>query len=398
MKVATSNVGWCQQIRYIIFGQFIIIAMLDMSDPYWPLIIASYHTFQPKILQYWSGAIYMAPMLTTIFTTLLWTKIGERVGFKKMILRSGIALAATQWALIFLKNPWEILIIRLLQGAIAGFTAAAQAWSLKLTPIQTHSRTVGSLQSATALGSIVGPVCGGVLANYYGYLSIFILSGIVCVLVSIFLGFFLVESPLNKGNIKNKTKQVKKTFPQQNFLLSLICFTQAARWMSTPFFSLYIVKKLHSGSMAVGVIYALMALAMSITTPNLGRLLDRPRGRLFWSKAILIIALLLSGLVYFSYAFVTKISLAFILSLFLGISFGAISLILFTFLLKEIKDDSRSHLVGLGNTSLKLGNLLGIIVGSIIQAETNFLISFIFIGVFYFFLAGLSLRCVKGAS
>ncbi len=43
----------------------------------------------------------MVPMLTTIFTTLLWTKIGERVDFKKMILRSGVALATAQWALIF---------------------------------------------------------------------------------------------------------------------------------------------------------------------------------------------------------------------------------------------------------------------------------------------------------
>ncbi|MEN9916942.1 MAG: hypothetical protein RLY40_874 [Pseudomonadota bacterium] len=392
MKIATTTLSWCQQTRYMIFSQFIIIAMLDMSDPYWPLIIASYHSFHPKILQYWSGAIYMAPLLTTIFTTLLWTKIGERVGYKKMILRAGIALATTQWALIFLKNPGEILLVRLLQGALAGFTAAAQAWSLKITPVQVHSRIVGRLQSATALGSIVGPICGGVLANYYGYLSIFIISGITCALVSIFLARFLVESSLNIENIKNKVKRIKKIYPGQNLLLLLICFTQAARWMSTPFFSLYIVKKLHSGNITVGFIYALMALAMSLTTPNLGRIVDRQGNSLFWSKTILVIALLLSGLVYFGYAFVTQLSLVFLLSLFLGISFGAISLILFTFLLKGIKDNRRSRLVGLGNTSLKLGNLLGIMIGSIIQAESNFLISFIFIGVFYFFLAGLSLR------
>jgi len=391
MNIKASNVGWCQQTRYIIFGQLIIIAMLDMSDPYWPLIIASCHTFHPKILQYWSGAIYMAPMLTTIFTTLIWTKIGDYVGFKKMILRSGVALAATQWALIFFKNPWEILLIRLLQGALAGFTAAAQAWSLKITPTQTHSRIVGRLQSATAIGSIVGPVCGGFLANYYGYLSIFIIAGIVCMLISIFLAFFLVESPINKEKVKSKIKHVKKICPRQNALLLLICFTQAARWMSTPFFSLYVVKKLHSGNLTVGIIYALMALAMSLTTPNLGRILDR-RDYLLWSKTILVIALLISGLVYVGYAFITKASLAFILSLFLGVSFGAITLILFTLLLKGINDDRRSQLVGLGNTLLKLGNLLGILIGSIIQAESNFLISFVVIGTFYFFLAGLSLR------
>ena len=317
MKIATSDSAWCQQIRYIILSQIIIIAMLDMSDPYWPLILSSYLSFDPKTLQYWTGAIYMAPMLTTIFTTLFWVKIGEKVGYKKMILRAGLALAITQWALISFKNPWWILVIRLLQGALAGFTAAAQAWSLKITPIKTHSRIVGRLQSATALGSIVGPICGGLLANYYGYLSIFITSGFVCVLVSVLLAKFLIENPIHNENIINTNKKIKKIYPGENFLLFLICFTQAARWMSTPFFSLYVVEQLDSGNITVGIIYALMALMMSLTTPNLGRLIDRQNSNMIWGKRILIAALLVSGLVYCSFAFVTKAYLAFILSLFL---------------------------------------------------------------------------------
>lgn len=388
----TSNSAWCQQTHYIIFGQLIVIAMLDMSDPYWPLILSSLHSFDAKALQYWSGAIYMAPLLTTIFTTLVWTKIGERIGFKKMILRAGFALAATQWALIFFKNPWWILLIRVLQGGLAGFTAAAQAWALKITPINSHNQIVGRLQSATALGSIIGPICGGFLANYYGYLSIFLASGFVCVLVSVLLAKFLVENPIYKENIKNKIKKIKKIYPGENFLLSLICFSQAARWMPTPFFSLYVVEQLHSGNITVGIIYALMALAMSLTTPNLGRVMDRQNAQVVFGRKILILALLISGLVFCGYAFVTKAYLVFILSLFLGISLGAISLILFTFLLKGIKDDRRSQIVGLGNTSLKLGNLLGIMMGSAVQAEGRFMISFIFIGFFYFFLAVLALR------
>lgn len=387
----TSNSAWCQQTQYIIFGQLIIIAMLDMSDPYWPLILSSFHSFDAKTLQYWSGAIYMAPLLTIIFTTLVWTKIGERVGYKKMILRAGFALAATQWALIFFKNPWWILLIRLMQGALAGFTSAAQAWALKISPIDAHSQVVGRLQSATALGSIVGPICGGLLANYYGYLSIFIVSGFVCVLVSSLLAYYLIENPIDTKTIKNSIKKITTIYPRENLLLFLICFTQAARWMSTPFFALYVVKQLHSSNITVGILYALMALMISITTPNLGRFID---GNIHFvlGKRILIAALLVCGLVYCGYAFVTKAYLAFILSLLLGISLGAISLILFTFLLKGIKDNRRSHLLGLGNTSLKLGNLLGIMIGSAVQAEGSFLISFIFIAFFYFFLAILTLR------
>ncbi|EDP46741.1 MFS transporter [Rickettsiella grylli] len=372
-------------------SQLIIIAMLDMSDPYWPLIIASYRSFDPKTLQYWSGALYMAPLLTTIFTTLIWTKMGERFGYKKMILRAGAALAISQWMLIFLKNPGWILLVRLSQGAMAGFTAAAQAWALKITSPKMHSQIVGRLQSATALGSILGPICGGFLANYYGYFSIFMMAGLVCALVSVFLAQFLTENPFLFENKKIELKSKKNT-SKQSLLLLLICFTQAARWMSTPFFSLYIVEQLHSNTITVGIIYALMALMMSITAPALGQVLDKKTNYFLLGKEILVVVLFVSGFVYWCYAFISKVYLALILSLFLGISFGAIPLILFTFLLKGIKEDSRSQIVGISNTSLKLGNLLGILIGTIVQAEGRFMTSFIFIGIFYFSLAFVSLH------
>lgn len=388
MKITTSNSAWCQQTRLIILAQLIIVTMLDMSDPYWPLILASFYSFTARTLQYWSGAIYMAPLLTTIFTTLLWTKIGERIGYKKMILRAGFALAATQGALFFFSNPWLILSIRLFQGALAGFTAAAQAWSLKITPVHVHSQIVGRLQSATAMGSIIGPVLGGILANYCGYLSIFITSGCVCLLLSSLLAYFLKEN-LTKVNVaKLQVKRIiSKLKPCENLLFLLICLTQAARWMSTPFFALYVVEQLQASNIILGIIYAVMALTMSLTTPNLGRIIDRQSNHFFWSKRFLILALLLSGLVQCGFAFITKAYLAFVLSIFWGISLGVISLVLFTFLLKGVNDGRRAKIVGLGNTALKVGNLLGIIFGTMIQAEAGFMISFMAIGLFYFVLA-----------
>ena len=109
MKV--TEVAWRVQIRLVVFAQFIIILALDMSDPYWPLILSATNKFNPSTLQYWSGAIYMAPLLTMIFTTLVWIKVGERIGYKKMILRAGVALAAAQWSLFFFSNFLAILVI-----------------------------------------------------------------------------------------------------------------------------------------------------------------------------------------------------------------------------------------------------------------------------------------------
>lgn len=387
--------SWRNQINLIIVAQFIVIAVLGMSDPYWPLILASFNSFDATSLQYWSGAIYMAPLLSIIFTTLFWIKIGERIGYKKMILRAGFALAISQWALFFFHKPWLVFSIRLVQGAFAGFTTATQAWSLSITPIHVHSQIVGRIQGATAVGTIVGPVCGGILANYFGYLSIFITSGFICLLISILLINFLKENINYTKSLKGKIKKVKKICANERFLLILICFTQIAKWMSKPFFALYVAKQLHASTLTLGLIYALIALAMSLTTPSVGWIVDQKSPSFIFTKYTLVGSFLLSGLVQWCYAYITQVYLAFILSIALGISLGMIALLLFSFLLKGVEESSRGKLIGLGNTALKVGNLIGIIVGTIVQAEYNFLISFLFIGSCYFALAILTMRYQK---
>ncbi|OIZ94285.1 hypothetical protein A1D18_05435 [Candidatus Rickettsiella isopodorum] len=393
-----TKMTWCVQTRLVIFAQFIIILALDMSDPYWPLIISSTHVFNPRALQYWSGIIYMAPLLTMIFTTVLWIKIGERVGYKIMLLRAGLALAATQWSLFFFSNLWVILTIRLLQGGLAGFSTAAQAWSLAITPINTHGQIVGRLQAATAMGSIVGPICGGIISHYYGYLSIFITAGCLCLFLSLILANFLQENPIQ--SISPIVKKTQKKFfleeSSKNLLLLLIVSTQVARWMSTPFFALYVAQQLHADNLTLGLIYAIMALSMSLMTSVLGKTIDKQPNHA-WAKFLLIMALLVSGLSQWGFAFISKSYIAFALSILWGLSLGSIAVILFSFLLKNISDSNRAKAVGLGNTALKFGNLIGIIAGTLIQAEEiqlegQFMVSFIVIGSFYFFLAVLSLR------
>lgn len=387
----TVDAVWCRQARLIVFSQFIIILALDMSDPYWPLVLSSLHFLNPQLLQYWSGAIYIAPFLMTIFTTLAWTRLGERIGYKKMVLRAGCALVLTQWSLLFfLHNLWFVFSIRLLQGALAGFTAAAQAWSLTITPGRVHSHLLGRLQASTAMGSIIGPVCGGIVAHYYSYAAIFLISGCLCLLTTGFLAKYLAEDSKSK---KISDKKPNLTCGQgekrENLILLLICGTQALRWMPTPFFALYVVQRLHANNLTLGFIYGTIALALSFTTANVGRLIDK-RSRFMRMKILLVLALLTSGFVQYGFAFISQTYLAFILSLVWGIGLGIISLTLFTFLLQDINDSIRARSVGLGNTALKLGNLLGIIAGALIQAEGHFTLSFIVIACLYFLIAVLA--------
>jgi predicted MFS family arabinose efflux permease len=216
----------------------------------------------------------------------------------------------------------------------------------------------------------------------------------VCLLLTFILANYLQEN--SAQSIPSLVKKTQKNFflpePGKNLLLLLICSTQIARWMSAPFFTLYIAQQLHADNLTLGFIYASMALSMSLMTLTLGKTIDKQFSWHAWAKLLLIMALLLSGLSQWGFAFITKLYLAFGLSILWGLSLGVIAIILFSFLLNDITDSNKAKAVGLGNTALKLGNLLGIIAGTFIQAESmqvdgHFMVSFMVIGFFYLVLA-----------
>jgi MFS transporter, DHA1 family, staphyloferrin B biosynthesis exporter len=381
-----------RQACLIVFSQFIIILAIDMSTPYWPLILSAQQHFSARVLQYWSGAIYIAPLLTTVCTTLFWTKIGQRFGYKKMVLRASITLAMTQGALFFLHDPVSILGIRLLQGALAGFSVVAQAWALATTPTNTHGQIISHLQAATAVGSIVGPIIGGFVAHYLDYTMIFLVAGILCLLITCVLAKFLKEHLPVEKNVKTSASQNSplQKDTRQNLLLFLICGTQMARWMSAPFFAWYVVRQLQASNLILGYAYAAIALTMSLTSVFFGKKIDKRQYVFSDLRKWLILALLIAGLTQWGLALTTQSSALFIFGAFWGMSLGLILITLFSLLLKETVRQVHSRSLGLGNTALKLGNLLGIVAGTFIQSMGNFFSSFMIIGCFYFLLAGLT--------
>ena len=129
--------------------------------------------------------------MVTIITTPLWCRMGDRIGHKKMILRACSVLIMTELLIGFAINPFQVLAIRLVQGIFAGFTAAAQSWSIMISHPDSHGVVIGRMQAATAIGSIIGPVFGGFVANYFGYSSIFFISAIICSVTVMLLGIVL---------------------------------------------------------------------------------------------------------------------------------------------------------------------------------------------------------------
>ncbi len=83
-----------------------------------------------------------------------------------MIIRAGFVLFAIYTLTAFVTNPYELLILRLLQGLLSGFIPGAVALIGTNTPSEKVGYALSLISTASASGGIVGPLLGGGIADW----------------------------------------------------------------------------------------------------------------------------------------------------------------------------------------------------------------------------------------
>jgi MFS family permease len=390
--------GWKLQLNLMWAGQTLLIAMMAMSLPYWPLYIAKLGDFTPQELRFWSAAIYIAPFVTAMFSSPIWGKLGDKYGYKLMVIRACLGLFVTQTLILCSSNVVMIFIFRLLEGALAGFIVAAQSWSIAISPDSERSSTIGKLQSATAIGNLIGPLLGGIIATYGGYQSIFKGSSIICAVVTITFLFFLqntnnsgFESSKNPNSLSLNSSTSQKSsrfsyFQKQLFsILLVIILIQLARQMITPVFSLFVTEKLGGTDITVGLLYAATGLMIFITAPMWGKFFDSIVQENHSISLIVAILLFACSGLQILHAYADTAASVFILRLGWGICLGAMLPVLLRLLLDHGSKDQHGFFLGLGNGATKFGNLLGIITGALVEAQLGYANSFLATSMLYAF-------------
>lgn len=378
--------NWKIQLGILWLGQAVLIAMLTMSLPYWPLYISELGHFSPLEIRFWGTAMYLAPFLASIFSSPLWGKLGDQLGYKEMIVYSCAGLWMTQVIFLICTNLYIIFLIRLIQGILLGFIVVAQSYALIISPKDLRGSTIGQLQSATAVGNLIGPLLGGVIAWLGGYLAIFTSSTFILSLITLlFLGFLnTVEKPAVKLNTLKKT-QNRSSFLQQTILvlLSLIVTIQLARAMVIPIFALFVTEKLGGNDITIGILYAATGLMIFATAPFWGQFFDNMIRSGFSVYPIMITLLLISAILQLLHAYAHTTFLICILRLLWGICLGALLPLLLRLLVDQNDTDENGIYLGLGNSATKIGNLLGIVIGALIEAHFGFKNSFLLTSLLY---------------
>ncbi|NOU86493.1 MFS transporter [Paenibacillus sp. LMG 31460] len=136
-------------------------------------------------LEAWSGITFSVSFLASALIAPYWGSLADKYGKKPMLIRSGLSLSAVYFINYFVNDPYAFILVRILQGLMAGYIPASIALVSTNTPEKEVGYALGVMSTATAVGSILGPLFGGMLSHWVGTRVCFMVSGYIILISAV---------------------------------------------------------------------------------------------------------------------------------------------------------------------------------------------------------------------
>lgn len=144
-----------------------------------------------------AGIVFSASGLANIIAAPKLGKISDKIGAHKVMLYSLIVAGIIFIPQAFVKNPWQLMILRFLLGlALAGLNPSVNILIKKITPSSLTGRVFGFSVSARYLGVFGGSILGGQVAACLGIRYIFFITSALLLLNAILVYFKVYKRPL----------------------------------------------------------------------------------------------------------------------------------------------------------------------------------------------------------
>jgi DHA1 family multidrug resistance protein-like MFS transporter len=352
---------WKKNLLILCVGQFLVMAAMSSIIPFLPLYLQELGITDPAEVRIWAGIIFGANFLTAFIFSPIWGKIADRYGRKMMLVRSGIGMAIVITLMGFATNHIHLLILRLINGTVAGFIPAAIALTATNTPKERVGYALGVLQSGAVAGAICGPLIGGLMADVVGFSAIFSYTGIFIFIATLIVIFFVHETFEKKENEEKTSfiedfRKIAARKPILSFFMIALVI-QLAMLGTLPLIPLFVQELAPNAqylAFLAGLTGAIMGLANMLSSPQLGKLGDR-----LGSHYVLIFSILGAAIFTFPQAFVQELWQLITLRFFVGLCLGGMLPSVHSLIRHYAPEGMESRTYGYSNSAIFLGNLLG---------------------------------------
>ncbi|WP_025851695.1 MFS transporter [Paenibacillus ehimensis] len=362
---------WQVNLIVLWVGQFLVMAGMTMIVPFLPLYLQELGLHEPHAVATWAGVIFAGNFVTSFIFQPIWGGLADRYGRKVMLLRSGFGMAVVMTLMGFSTSAWHLLLLRLLNGTVSGFVPAGVALMSATTPRDKVGFAMGTLQSGSVAGSILGPFLGGLLAEWIGFRNIFFVTGATLFAASL-LAAVLVKETFDAKKALQKPKQSMlaafnelRGISQLPSLYSVTFLIQFSLLSVMPLLPLF-VQQLHGQdemlAFYAGLVGSVTGFSNMIASPVFGKLSDR-----IGPEKILVTCLLGAAVASVPQAFVENVWQLCAARFFLGIFLGGLLPTVNALIRKYTPNGMESRSYSFNTSALALGNMLGPVAGGAIS-------------------------------
>ncbi|MCR3755289.1 MAG: efflux pump MdtG [Sodalis sp. Psp] len=367
-------INWKRNLFVAWLGCFLTGTAFSLVMPFLPLYVELLGVSSPEKLNLWSGTVFSITFLFSAIASPIWGGLADRKGRKLMLLRSALGMAIVMMLMGLVQNIWQFLALRALLGLFGGFVPNANALIATQVPRNKSGWTLGTLSTGAVSGTLIGPLIGGLLADFYGLRLVFFITALVLFICFITTMLFVHERflPVKKKDILS-SRQILASLKNPRLVLSLFVTTliiQVATGSVSPILTLY-VRELAGNSQNLafisGMIAAVSGVAALLSAPRLGKIGDR-----VGPERVLISMMALSVLLLIPMSFVQAPWQLGVLRFLLGVTDGALLPAVQTLLIYNSSNQVAGRIFSYNQSFRDMGNVSGPLIGAFVSASYGF--------------------------
>lgn len=169
MTSSSKKASWQRNLAALWVGELIAISGFSVFMPFMPYYVQELGVRELDQVVLWSGLLLSSQAVTMAIAAPVWGSLADRYGRKVMVVRAMFGGAVVISAMGFVRNVYQLAILRAIQGTLTGTVPAATTLVASSTPVKRRGYALGLLQMAIYLGSSMGPLIGGLVADSLGY-------------------------------------------------------------------------------------------------------------------------------------------------------------------------------------------------------------------------------------
>ncbi|MDF2726275.1 MAG: transporter, partial [Paenibacillus sp.] len=270
--------SWKRNLFILWVGCFLVSMAYSVSIPFMSIFLQD-DLGVDNHLEAWTGVIFAITFLAGALIAPFWGSLADKYGRKPMMLRAGICLSACYFLYYVVSNPYELIAVRIVEGLLAGYIPSAVAMVATNTPEKHLGYALGTISTASAAATIIGPLLGGVVSHYVGPRDTFMLSGCMVFVAFVIALLWVKEPSFKKSEAKRSSvfQDFKVAAANRTLMgaLFIVFITSTSIMIIEPLLTIYVLKlgsSQSSASLHAGIIFSAVGFATLIAAPRWGRL------------------------------------------------------------------------------------------------------------------------------